>query len=519
MKKNNLIISAVLGTTLLSTNSLGDGIFLGPGGKVFSAPNMVFDSTTNNAGPLAQINSNDEQIAELIKFEKDSSSLYQLKEDDKKSWKQYGDDLLASNSDLKNIFQELDVIGKNINLPKNERNAKLHSISQQIYTNPDYTMVRIQPANQELLKLRLKKIEHERVLAPNNKVFTEVILNEIQSLKRDIAGYLVTDFQNKKIGDIPAVQQSDSDVTESLVNTSLITRGIIDERINNFSGVASGEAHEMSYGAWAQGVLSQGVQKSFNNSSGYKFNQTGGTVGVDIGATSVFGVAYSYLTGNVQNKDKKTNKSTVETHAVTLYGKVSFTDAMFATGQTQFGVTKIKTKRATGDIANNIATSAPKGDTMLGKMEVGYDLTYSPTIHIIPTVGIAYTSAHVKDYTEKGDGLNRTVGDRKTNRTSGIANITAQYVLDTGYGKIIPELHAGIDYAFTSNNSGTEVKVIDVIDEITTPSKKLDKSFYKIGVGIKTIQSSNYELSAGYDMGFAKKFQSHTGTLKLRVNL
>ena len=28
-----------------------------------------------------------------------------------------------------------------------------------------------------------------------------------------------------------------------------------------------------------------------------------------------------------------------------------------------------------------------------------------------------------------------------------------------------------------------------------------------------------YEISGGYDFGFAKKFQSHTGTIKLKVNL
>jgi outer membrane autotransporter protein len=83
--------------------------------------------------------------------------------------------------------------------------------------------------------------------------------------------------------------------------------------------------------------------------------------------------------------------------------------------------------------------------------------------------------------------------------------------------QIIPELRVGVDYAFNSKNSGTKVKIIDGIEPIITPSEKLTKAFYIVGAGVQAIQSDNYEFSAGYDMGFAKKFQSHTGTLKLRV--
>lgn len=506
MRKNNFIIATVLGTTLLSTKALGSEIFLGPGNLVINGDNYTSEEANM-------------EITNLDKFELDSLNQYQLSEDDKKAWMQYGNELITSNSEFKTLFQELEEVDKNANLSKNEQNEKLHFINQQIYTNNAYNQVRIQPANQEILKLRLKKIEHARELARRNKPFINVINEEVKLLKRDLAGYLVTDFQNKKVSDIPEVQQSDSDITEGLVNASLITRGIIDARINNFSGISSGEIPTMAYGIWTKGVLSQGVQKSSGNSSGYKFNQTGGAIGIDMGDESVFGIAYSYLKGDIKNKNNSTNKSSIETHAVSLYSKVTFTDTIFATGQAQFGVTKIKKKRATGDIANNIATSSPSGDTTLGKIEVGYDFSYEPAIHIIPAVGISYTSVHVKDYTEKGEGLNRTVGHRITSRTSGVANITAKYVLETGYAKIIPEVRAGIDYAFSTKNSGTEVKILDVIDEITTPSKNLNKSFYIVGAGIKTIQSDHYEISAGYDMGFSKKFQSHTGTLKLRVNL
>ena len=88
-----------------------------------------------------------------------------------------------------------------------------------------------------------------------------------------------------------------------------------------------------------------------------------------------------------------------------------------------------------------------------------------------------------------------------------------------GSMKVIPEVHAAIDYAFSSKNSDTKVKLIDGIDAIATPSEKLAKGYYNVGTSVKAVQSDMYEISAGYDLGIAKKFQSHTGTLKLRVNL
>ena len=50
------------------------------------------------------------------------------------------------------------------------------------------------------------------------------------------------------------------------------------------------------------------TQKSLKNSSGYKFDQKGFTVGADIGDESMVGIAYSYLKGNVKKILSHVNK-------------------------------------------------------------------------------------------------------------------------------------------------------------------------------------------------------------------
>lgn len=379
--------------------------------------------------------------------------------------------------------------------------------------------IRIHPTVQEDLKLKLKRVEHAKELSKDNKHIDAFAKEKLEELRNDIEKYLVTDFTDKKAKDLPEVQKSDSSVTESLINSSMVTRDVIDSRMGDVTGISSGDDYGNTYGVWARGMFSQGSQKAVKNSAGYKFDQKGFTVGADIGDESMVGIAYSYLKGTVKDKGTKSNKSDADTHAISLYGRYAITNEIFASGQTQLGFSKIKKKRATGDIANNIATAKPKGKTMAGKIELGYDFSYDPAIHIIPTLGFSYTNAEVNGYTERGDGLNRSVGKRKSSRSSGIANVAAKYIITTGSTQIIPELRVGVDYAFDSKNSGTKVKIIDGIEPIVTPSEKLTKAFYIVGAGVQAIQSDNYEFSAGYDMGFAKKFQSHTGTLKVRVKL
>jgi hypothetical protein len=165
----------------------------------------------------------------------------------------------------------------------------LRSINQQIFANDTYSQFRVHPTNQEILKLRLKGVEHARDLSKDNKRIDAFAKEELEELKNDLEEYLVTDFSNKEAKDLPEIQKSDSSVTESLINSSMVTRGIIDSRMGNVTGISSGDDYGNTYGVWARGMFSQGSQKAVKNSAGYKFDQKGFTVGADIGDEWVFG--------------------------------------------------------------------------------------------------------------------------------------------------------------------------------------------------------------------------------------
>ena len=423
--------------------------------------------------------------------------------------------LASQNATIKQLIEERDNLLKAATLSA-EQTARLDTISRQVGGLKEFIEIRNAKETQENLKQRIAKIEQAASSKENNALKTKA-LADLNELKRSIDKYLVRDVTDAT--KVPDVQKSDSAISEGLMNSLVISRGVVDSRIGGFSAVSAGDLMQ-TYGIWAQGSLSRGTQKAHGNAPGYKLDQKGVTIGADTGDETLLGVAYSFFVNDIKNKANTSNKEDVKSHIVTIYGKFDVTNEVFVSGQGQYGKSNIKKKRATGDLANNIASAKTKADSMAAKLEVGYDYEVAPQVHLVPTVGASYANIQVKGYKESGKGLNRSVAKRTTTRTSGLAGITAKYVADMGGSmKVIPEIHANVDYAFNTKNSATSVTLVNGIDAIATPSQKISKGFYNIGGSVKGIQADMYEISAGYDLGLAKKFQSHTGTLKLKVNL
>lgn len=425
------------------------------------------------------------------------------------------DDKLASeNPDIRTLLSERNTLLNAVTLSP-EQAARLDSVSKQVGSLKEFVELRNAKETQENLKQRITQIE-QAASSKENDALKIKALADLNELKRNIDRYLLRDV--KDTTKVPDIQKSDSAVSEGLMNSLVISRGVVDSRIGGFSAVSAGDLMQ-TYGVWAQGSMSRGTQKAYGNAPGYKLDQKGVTIGADTGDETLLGVAYSFFMNDIKNKANSSNKEDVKSHIITVYGKFDVTNEVFVSGQGQYGKSNIKKKRATGDLANNIASAKTKADSMAAKLEVGYDYEVAPQVHLIPTVGASYANISVKGYKESGKGLNRSVAKRTTTRTSGLAGITAKYVADMGSMKVIPEIHANVDYAFNTKNSATSVTIINGIDAIATPAQKISKGFYKIGGSVKGIQADMYEISAGYDLGLAKKFQSHTGTLKLKVNL
>jgi outer membrane autotransporter protein len=399
-----------------------------------------------------------------------------------------------------------------------DQSAQLKDTIESIRKNPSINAIRKSADLQEGLKDEINDIKKIQNDAGIDKETKERV-SKIRLARLETILDIYMDKNPTSGANVAPVQKPDTAVSDAIMDTSMVTRNLVDSRVNSFSGAASGDIME-TYGVWAKGSFTQATQKAFGSTDGYAASQKGFTIGADSGDESLVGIAYSFYKNDVKNKATKANKEDIASHTLSAYGKADITNEIFATGQVQYGISNIKKKRATGDTKNNIATAKTKAATIAGKAQLGYNFDTSfNNIHIVPTAGIAYTNVAVKGYSESGDGLNRKVGKRTSNRTSAVAGLMIKHIATSGDMKFIPEVHANIDYAFKTKNSSTTVTILDGIAPIATPSQKLTKAYYNVGTSVKAIQSDMFEISAGYDLGLAKKFKSHTGTLKVRVNL
>lgn len=422
--------------------------------------------------------------------------------------------LAESNPEIRTLVDEKNALVA-IENKTEEQNARLIELSNKIVSSDGFNEFRASPEAQEALKNNIELIKIQLEANNNSALFGKGILDLEAFMAEEASKYLV--LNPKATDKLPAVQQADNAAAESILESMLANRTVLDSRIGSLGGVSSGDMME-TYGAWVKGSFTQATQKAHGGSQGYKLDSKGVTVGIDTGDESLVGIAYSFFKNDVKNKTVSKNKEDITSHTISAYVKYVAKPEIFISGQGQFGIAEIKKKRATGDLANNIVTAKPKATSLGAKAEIGYDYTVMEGVHLIPAVGISYADVKVKGYKESGSGLNRKVGKINASRTSGIASLTAKYFTDMGSMKIVPEIHANVDYAFSSKNGNTVVTLIEGMPSITTPSKKLEKGRYNVGAAVKAIQSERLEFSAGYDFGFAKKFQSHTGTLKVRLN-
>ncbi len=400
-----------------------------------------------------------------------------------------------------------------------------------IKADPEFIVARNSRENQELLKQLINKDDFvdlanlpEALKQKFNDILEEEFIGSAES-KEELSMFLEDEPGSVNVGDLPSVQRPDSQTSRSVLNNSLINSGILSDRINvirgvrfgSAAGVAAGDPFE-TYGAWIKGTISSGTQKAFDRETGYKFSQKGATIGFDTGDESMLGLAYSFFKSDVTNKTDSETKNDSNSHIFNVYGMHSFSPEVFLAGQVGYGRSSIKKKRDTGDLAGNIASAKTKANIVNGKLEVGYVYAMG-AMEVTPTIGGAINHVKVDGYKETGNGLNREVGKSDANRDSLIGGVSFKYNSDMSGMNLVPELHANVDYAFSTKSSDTKILIGDGFD-YTIPSEKISKGYYNVGGSVSLLfgAGDSVDVNIGYDLGLSKKFMSHTGSFKLRVN-
>ncbi|WP_342269768.1 autotransporter outer membrane beta-barrel domain-containing protein [Rickettsia endosymbiont of Orchestes rusci] len=300
----------------------------------------------------------------------------------------------------------------------------------------------------------------------------------------------------------------------------IINKPAILERVKYFlsagPAAAGDEDTTIEKGVWISGLYNINKHGVWKDMPGYKGRTTGVTIGADteFNDNDLLGIAYTNLRSNLKY-NKNCDKVNIDGHAFSLYGLKEFSLQAVATILHNYVKNKII-------YSGNHITGKYRNTSLSFETLLNYRHQAKRGINIIPHIGLRY--GHTKDgsYKEHDIGTQHlTVAGKSQQLWTGIIggrilfapkNISDSIIL-------IPTLHGSIEKHFNSKNTAVNATITwkdkSLEDIITLP--KQPKIGYNIGAGI-VAKKSNTTIFMEYNCRLHKKYQSHQGMAKLKIN-
>lgn len=359
----------------------------------------------------------------------------------------------------------------------------------------------------------------------NNIAISELkkgIDEAIQSINQHQELYFTDTKGLTSIGELTPIQKPDTVTTDALLasisNIDHLIDTIIDNIVTNGVGVASGDERNSAEGLWVKGSKSLGKQIEYKLTPGYTSKQGAVTLGLDfIGDIDyLLGVSYSFIEDNISTNTPGT-KEKINSHIGNIYGLYKFSDNLFIDAHAKYGKSYIKKSRNNLNLSNNISYADTTGEIYGGKLELGYSYSLSDKMHIVPSIGASYDKFEIEGYREKGAGFNRRINTRRVNKTDALFGIKVVKNIELGSYNFTSDIHVKVRETVNSHNDKTVITILEGTNPLVTPSGNMPKTIYKMGGSLKITSSQALELTAGYDLGISKKYESHTGYLSAKI--
>ena len=337
------------------------------------------------------------------------------------------------------------------------------------------------------------------------------------------------DFGTKQINQYKAeVLASELPITtdnliSNLQNISFVVndRLINFARLDEFSGIASGDELDPEYGVWIQGIgglLSQkNVASSSNNkTTNSKTKMQSFIIGVDtkIDEASSLGAAISYnsLDSNFKaSKIGQGSKENITSYLGSVYGATNFDEHINLFGSLSYGKAFIKDKKEL--VIGSKTASKTKGNLLGSSIAASYNYFLSENLLLTPRLGASYNYVNLKGFNISGIKVSK----RASRQVYLIPGIQLSSVTHMDNFSIIPEIHSDLSYAVLHKGSGIFLTNIATGQNILSTKTKGARVSYRLGASI-TLSSNSFEVGGGYDYLCYGKTKGHLGYGKIRVN-
>ncbi|WP_341794283.1 autotransporter outer membrane beta-barrel domain-containing protein [Rickettsia endosymbiont of Rhinocyllus conicus] len=278
------------------------------------------------------------------------------------------------------------------------------------------------------------------------------------------------------------------------------------------------------HGVWARASISHSKDKTSNKTaeyfSGYKTKGHSNTIGVDtlINDNLLLGLAYTnaYTSIKPQNQNAG-NVDKARTNMFSLYGSYNIPNYnWFVDGTISYAESVIRGKNVRN--GNEVASSKYKSHLYSGSVSLGYNYHTSNDIYITPSLGM--TGSLIKDsgYKETGTNFqNLNVAKKHYNKLSSTLGVRTFKNINQGKLTITPELYSFVNYSLKNKTPSVNAQLQGIDETLPTINFKSNKVDYNLGVGL-SLKHNMMEYGINYTATFAKKYEAHSGSLKVRVN-
>ncbi|MFV9864830.1 MAG: autotransporter outer membrane beta-barrel domain-containing protein [Rickettsia conorii subsp. raoultii] len=296
---------------------------------------------------------------------------------------------------------------------------------------------------------------------------------------------------------------------------------ILSNRLKVAAIGAGDEEASINRGVWISGLYGINKQGTWKNIPKYQSRTTGITIGTDaefINSHDVIGIAYSRLESQIKY-NKKLGQTAVNGHLLSMYGLKELIKGFSLQAITSYGHNYIKNRsKSINTIIGKYQNNNLSFQTLLNyKYRTKYDL------HFIPNIGFKYDYSRASNYKEYNVDIENLMIQKKSNQSfesSLGGKIVFKPIVTTNNIVLTPSVYGNVEHHFNNKDTKVNAKATfkgqTLQETIIIP--KQPKLGYNIGSNI-LMSRKNINVLLEYNYYTHRKYQSHQGLIKLKVNL
>lgn len=308
---------------------------------------------------------------------------------------------------------------------------------------------------------------------------------------------------------------------------SIMQNRLAELRNGDDLGVSAGSRYNMfRSGVWFKPFYNTATQNTGGNvASGYKSNTYGAIIGVDktISDDTIIGVSFAYGKNKIKHADyKEGDRDNSNNYQFSVYGSRDI-DRLETDLSLAFTRGNIKGTRDAG-LEGGIVNSSYSAWSFRGDAQIGYRMDVGNGLIATPLASLMISRTSEDAYAEKGGNelYNRAVESRGYNNgrigLGGKLSTTNKLASNWDF---TPEVHAKALFDLGSKDHKSTVKLAASSSNINLPTIGSKSSRFGINIGGSVnmySHESGIQAGISYDAELRKKYVSHTGMLKVKVN-